>query len=228
MAPNGKQWTAGLPLQQQPHENVASIIQLVMPALMQAWDEEDDKMTLVVLQQELAEALKHVGPALIAEHADAVNTRVLQVFEGKSFCQQADLDEEEFGGDEEDEDQTEYDAMLVSASTDLVGALSVALGPGFAEYFRVYLPHIAKYYAPNKTASERSMVVGCLGEAAGGLRAGVTEFTETIFTIVVKALQDAEDEVRSNAAFAIGVLCQHTTLDVTSQYPSVLQALSPL
>ncbi|RKP24485.1 armadillo-type protein, partial [Syncephalis pseudoplumigaleata] len=214
--PEGTEWAAGLPLQQPVHENVASLIQLVMPALLEAWKTEDDKMVAVVLQQELAETIKRVGPALIADTVTDVNNAVLQVFEGKSYCQVVELedDDEEFGGDEDkDADQSEHDALLVSASTDMVGALALALGPSFADYFRVYLPHLLAYYTPSRSTSERSMAIGCIGEATCGLKGGITEFTESIYTLVVKALADPEEEVRSNAAFAIGALCQHSTVD---------------
>ncbi|KAI9598658.1 armadillo-type protein [Syncephalis fuscata] len=229
--PEGTQWIAGLPLQQPVHENVASIIQLVMPALLQAWKEEDDKMVAIVIQQELADAIKRVGPSMIADYVKEVNTAVLEVLEGKSYCQTAELDDEDedFGGDDENNgDQSEHDALLISSSTDMIGALSVALGASFVDYFRVYLPHLLSYYAPNKSTSERSMTIGCIGETTSGLKEGVSEFTETIYAVVSKALVDPEEEVRSNAAFAIGTLCQYSTVDVSSQYPAILAALSPL
>ncbi|CAG8833327.1 3057_t:CDS:2, partial [Racocetra persica] len=41
-------------------------------------------------------------------------------------------------------------------------------------------------------------------------------------------LADEDDEVRSNAAFAVGLLCQHTRVDISSKYGDILSSLHPL
>ncbi|KAF9168888.1 hypothetical protein BGX20_011086, partial [Mortierella sp. AD010] len=98
----------------------------------------------------------------------------------------------------------------------------------FIPYAKVFIPHIAKYYKKSKPTSERSMAIGCLGEISAGMLGGVTEFTEVIFPIALKGLSDEEAEVRSNAAYTVGALCQNTNLDISSQYPNILTALYPL
>jgi hypothetical protein len=42
------------------------------------------------------------------------------------------------------------------------------------------------------------------------------------------ALSDEDDEVRSNAAFATGMLCYFTKEDISAAYPSLLTKLAPL
>jgi hypothetical protein len=49
-------------------------------------------------------------------------------------------DEEEF------EDQSEYDSILISSAGELVAALSYALGPNFSQGFNTFFPLISKYY----------------------------------------------------------------------------------
>jgi len=90
------------------------------------------------------------------------------------------------------------------------------------------LPHISKYYKKTKALSDRSMAIGCLGEVVSGIKAGVTPHTEVLLTLFLKALGDDEEEVRSNAAFGIGVLCAYTQVDIRAQYPTILTALYPL
>lgn len=135
------------------------------------------------------------------------------LFEKKAYCQQELADDE---GLLEEDEQAEYDALLITGASDLVGALAAVLGANFVPYARVFIPHIAKYYKKSKPSSERSMAMGCLGEIANGMSTGITEFTEQLFPLIVKGLSDEEDEVRSNAAFAIGALCQNTTIDLSS------------
>ena len=43
----------------------------------------------------------------------------------------------------------------------------------------------------------------------------------------IKSLHDDDAEVRSNSAFALGVLVENTDTDMSSQYLSILQALQP-
>ncbi|CAG8743597.1 15757_t:CDS:10, partial [Rhizophagus irregularis] len=100
-----------------------------------------------------------------------------------------------------------------NVASDFVAALALVLGPDFASYFKVYLPHITKYYKRSKPVSDRSMAIGCLGDSTIGLKS---------------ALGDEEEEVRSNSAFAIGVLCQYTTIDISSKYNEILTRIYPL
>ncbi|CAO3697035.1 unnamed protein product [Umbelopsis ramanniana] len=219
------QWVPGLPLQYTVLENVDSMIKLVVPATLKMWDEEDDKMVVVQICQEFVETIKMVGPAVIADHVDPICQHLLEIFEKRALCQQED--EVEDGLVDEDE-QAEYESMLVGSASDLVGALAQAIGEGFSNYFNGFLPHISKFYKKTKTGAERSMAIGCLGEVIGGIKGGVTPHTEQLLTLFLKAAADSEEEVRSNAAYALGVLSAYTQYDVSSQYNTILGALYPL
>ncbi|KAF9336466.1 hypothetical protein BG006_008593 [Podila minutissima] len=218
-------WKAGLPVAVPLHDNVAQLNTLVMPAILQVWEDEDDKMVVVQVLQEMVETVKLCGPGIVAENMQTIAEHLNLIFEKKAYCQQELADDE---GLLDEDEQAEFDGLLITSASDLVGALAAALGESFVPYAKVFIPHIAKYYKKSKPTSERSMAVGSLGEVAAGMGAAVTEFTETLFPIFVKGLNDEEDEVRSNAAYAIGSLCQNTTIDISSQYPALLTALYPL
>ncbi|KAF9362300.1 hypothetical protein BGX34_006440 [Mortierella sp. NVP85] len=222
---NSEDWKAGLPVAVPLHDNVSQLNALVMPAILSALEDEDDKMVVVQICQEMVETVKLCGPGIVADHIVSIAEHTNLIFEKKAFCQQELADDE---GLLDEDEQAEFDALLISSAADLVGALAAALGESFVPYAKVFIPHIAKYYKKSKPSSERSMAIGCLGETAAGLLGGVTEFTEVIFPIALKALADEEAEVRSNAAYTVGVLCQNTNLDISSQYPAILTALYPL
>jgi hypothetical protein len=101
------------------------------------------------------------------------------------------------------------------------------LGPDFAQAFGQVLPLISRYSQSNKTLAERSMAIGCLGEIIVGLKAGVTQFTPALLEIISRGLRDPEADVRSNAAFASGVLIQNSQTDLSVHYPALLGALNP-
>ncbi|KAF9586193.1 hypothetical protein BGW38_008731 [Lunasporangiospora selenospora] len=222
---NAQDWIPGLPPAVPLHENVAQLNALVMPAILSGWEEEDDKMVVVQLCQDLTEVTKLCGPALISDHITTIAEHLKLIFEKKAFCQLELADDE---GPLDEDEQAEFDALLISAASDVVGALAAVLGESFVPFAKVFIPYLTKYYKKTKSTSERSMAIGSLGEIATEMKAAITEYTEQLFPLFVKALSDEDDEVRSNAAFAIGALCQNTTIDVSSQYPALLMALHPL
>ena len=52
------------------------------------------------------------------------------------------------------------------------------------------------------------MAVGCCAEVADGLGNGVAPFTQELGTLFFKALKDEDAEVRRNAIYGVGCLCQ--------------------
>lgn len=60
-------WLPGLPVKYPVHENVQKMIKFVMIPVIKAWPEEDNKMVVIMILQEMAKALKLVGPALVAQ-----------------------------------------------------------------------------------------------------------------------------------------------------------------
>ncbi|KAF9432577.1 hypothetical protein BGZ76_010601 [Entomortierella beljakovae] len=222
---NPSEWKAGLPVVAPLHETVAQLNSLVMPAIISVWTDEDEKMVVVQICQEMIETIKLCGPGIVADYIGPIAEQLKFIFEKKAYCQQELADDE---GLLDEDEQAEFDALLISAASDLVGALAYVLGSSFVPYAQVFIPQIAKYYKKAKPSTERSMSIGSLGEIVNGMGSGITEFTEQLFPLFVKALGDEEDEVRSNGAFAIGALCQNTTVDVSSQYNALLTALFPL
>lgn len=174
---------------------------------------------------ELAETMNKCGPALVEGHLDEIATLAIEILEKKSLCQQ-DPD-----GDDEnvdvDADSSEYEAALISNASDVFGAMATILGPDFGQAFGSVLPLISQYSNEKRNNSERSMAVGCLGEIIVGLKSGVTQFTQPLLEIIYRGLRDDEADVRSNAAFAAGVLVEHSNADLAPQYQHILTALQP-
>lgn len=69
------------------------------------------------------------------------------------------------------------------------------------------------------------MAIGSLGEIIVGLKGGVTQFTQPLLEIISRGLRDSEPDVRSNAAFASGVLIENSEMDLASHYVALLQVL---
>ncbi|KAJ3343389.1 hypothetical protein HDU93_008754 [Gonapodya sp. JEL0774] len=227
---NPQQWVAGFPVQVPVHDNVKNIAKLVMEGIIKMLKEEEDRMCVIQVGQDFAECLKSVGPVLIDGYQEDILTQVVQILDGSHICQ-LDIDGEENSGDNtspEEDEQAEYDALTISSASDMLGSIARATGPSFAAALPSILPHVAKYYKATRSSSDRSMAVGCLGEITDGLKGGVTQFAPAILELLVKAIEDEEEDVRSNAIWATGLVLYNTEGDLTQLYALILQKMQRL
>lgn len=147
------------------------------------------------------------------------------VLEGKGPAQvDADGEEEE----ETAEEGSEYESVLISAASDLVGALATVLGADFVEPLKQFMPALAKYYSPGRSSSDRATVAGTLGEIIVGMKEHVTPFTNDFLGLLSRAIGDDDAPVRSNACFAAGVLVENSKQDLSAHFPALLNALRPM
>jgi len=219
------EWVPGSEVKVPLHQNVKDLITHVMPEIFVMWETEDDKNVVANVCQSLSETLAKVGPGLAENNLEMMVRFVSEILEGKALCQQdPDQDDEE---EDENEDQAEYDQVLISAASDLVASFASILGADFAVLFGQLFPLISKYYSKNRSLSERTSTIGCLGEIISGMKGGVTPFTQDVFTLISQGFSDEDPEVRSNAAFAMGVLIENSDLDMSGQYLAILTALRP-
>ncbi|WVR09018.1 hypothetical protein IAU60_006078 [Kwoniella sp. DSM 27419] len=219
------EWVPGAHVRVPFHEHVKKIVEMCLPPIFETWKTEDDKSVCILMCAELADSMNKCGPALVEGHLDEVATFAIEILEKKSLCQQdPDGDDEAVGVDA---DSSEYESALVSNAADVFGAMATVLGPDFAQAFGQVLPLIANYTQPKRSQSERSMAIGSLGEIIVGLKGGVTQFTQPLLQIISRGLADEEADVRSNAAFAAGVLVENSETDLSSQYGALLGALQP-
>ncbi|ORX39229.1 armadillo-type protein [Kockovaella imperatae] len=219
-----QEWIPGAVVRVPLHVDVKKLVDHILPKIFELWQTEDDKSVVILVCSELAETMNKCGPALVEGYLDLIATNAIEILEKKSLCQQdPDGDDENV----EDADSSEYESALISNASDVFGAMASILGPDFAQAFGKVLPLISRYSEPKRISSERSMAVGCLGEIIVGLKDGVTQFTQPLLEIISRGLRDEEPDVRSNAAFASGVLIQESSQDLSSQFVPLLTALQP-
>lgn len=60
------------------------------------------------------------------------------------------------------------------------------------------------------------------------MKGAITPHTDNLLNLLDRALKDEEYEVLSNAAFAIGLLIEHSTIDLSRHLGHILQTLHPL
>ncbi|KAI0243995.1 hypothetical protein L0F63_004238 [Massospora cicadina] len=217
-------WQPGLPVKAPIDSGVATLIGVVMPAIMKKWDEEVESAVVNLLLIELDQAIQAVGPALVANHVEHICKNIQLIFCKKALCQVAD----DFDEPQDVEDLAEQEAALIVNAADVLGSLAKAVGPEFIVLFRPFFPLLKKHFKPNLPESERSMAVAVLGDVILGVGSQISEYTLELLEIFLAALADPAAVVRSNAAFGVGILCATTTHDITSHYSAIFARLSPL
>ncbi|EJT96591.1 ARM repeat-containing protein [Dacryopinax primogenitus] len=219
------EWTPGQPSAPL-HDNVVKIRDVIMEALTDASSSDEEKSSVAVLCSTLGELLTSYGPTVLGTYGEQVANLATSVLDRTHVCQQ-DTDQETLPEDMLDEDQAEYDSVLTSSAMDLVAGLAHAYAGEFKGAFPKYMTLIATYAGKGHSLADRSAAIGTFGEIIGAMGAAVTEFTEPLFQILYPALADEGVEVRSNAAYALGVLVENSQVDTSSQYVNILRTLQP-
>lgn len=184
------------------------------------------RQVCILLCSAFSDCLNACGPQILGAHKKDVLDIIALLLKQQHDCQTMSLDEDAEG--EDGGESSEYESVLISNAVDLVSTLASVYGPSFRAEFAVFLPLVAKYTEASRSSGERAMVLGALGECITGLKSGITEFTQPLLVMLSRALlQDQEPDVRSNAAFASGVLVEHSQVDLTSQFPALWAALKP-
>lgn len=173
----------------------------------------------------MAENLRYCGPALIASEAALHNViqMVTDIITKKHPCQL------EFGEDEiaeAGEEVSEFDWVVVDTALDVVSGMAAALGESFAEIWKVFEKTILRY-AGSTEGLERATAVGVIAECINGMGAAATPFTSTFLKLLVHRLGDEDPQAKSNAAYAVGRLVQHSNAgaELVKEFPTILSRL---
>lgn len=172
----------------------------------------------------LSENLKLTGPSLLS-YPDVLG-RVVQtttdLITKKHTCQELP----DFEEIDEDFESTELDWILVDNAMDIISGLATALGPSFAELWKVFEKQVFRYASGGESLG-RASACGVLSEVITGLKDSVTPITGTLMNVLLKRLSDEDAQTKSNAAYAVGRLVEMSNDDATvvKAYPTILQKL---
>lgn len=179
------------------------------------------------MHRNLAETLKLTGPALLSgkEHVEQIVQTLTSVLTKKHLSQQT-LD-----SDDEDEDleSSEDEQWLIESAMDAVAGLAASLGTQFGELWKIFEKTIIGYASATE-AGQRSAAIGAIAECIRGMRGGCTPYTTSLLKITLHRLSDEDSQVKSNAAFAAGMLVANSddSATIRKAYPTILGKLEPL
>ncbi|KAI5807953.1 armadillo-type protein [Peziza echinospora] len=221
-------WSPGLPLAVKPTPELEKFGAMVITSTVNLLKDEHDRSTVTEICRNLAETLKICGPAIISntDVIEEICSQVQVILKKQHNCQ-LDLEEEE---EELDiQESAEYDWHLIDTAMDLTLGMAAALGPAYSQIFSQFERQIIKY-AGSTEHNERSTSVGIIADTIRYMEGGVTPFTQRLMKVLLHRLSDEDPETKSNAAFAIGLLClkSQDTQEVVKNYAAILGKLEPM
>ncbi|RDW78582.1 putative importin beta-4 subunit [Aspergillus mulundensis] len=216
-------WKPGLPLQVEPAKEVKKFGEILMTATIKMWTEEDDRSTVADINRNMAENLRFCGPALIANETTLHNViqMITDIITKKHPCQLEFAEEDDDAGEE----TSEFDWIVVDTALDVVSGMAAALGESFAELWKVFEKTVLRY-AGSTESIERATAVGVLAECINGMGPASTQFTPGFAKLLVHRLSDEDPQTKSNAAYAIGRLVEHSNSnEIVKEFPTILTRL---
>ncbi|KAI3328739.1 importin beta-4 [Ustulina deusta] len=225
----GQKWAPGLPLNFEPIANIIKLGEIVTTATMHIWQDEADRDVVTEINRSVASTLKATGPSVLGQKAmmEQIVTVLGTITTRCHPCQQ-DLGDEDENQDDV-QGSSEWDWLIIDTALDVLIGLAAALGPQFAEIWKVFQKPILKFISSNEHI-ERSTAVGVVAECVAYMSSAVTPYTATLLPPLLHRLSDEDQETKSNTAYAIGQLVYHSEDEATylPSFPQILRSLEPL
>ena len=187
--------------------------------------------TVTDVNRNLAATIRLTGPALVSDSKTIkfVTETLVSIFDKKHVCQ-LDLG---YSDDSTDfnflAETSEYDWLIIDSALDVVVSLATALGEKFEQLWKVFEKPVIRI-SSGDSSSERSTTVGIIAECIRGMKSAVTPFTTQLLKVLIHRMSDEDADTKSNAAFAVGLLVEHSTdvQEITKSYNLILSKLEPL
>ena len=181
---------------------------------------DDEKGTVAKACEAIQSVIELCGPNAMIPVANDVLSNTHTILTKQANCQVADGMYGEMPDDDDEHD------VVMQAACDLVGSFGRVMGRHFAPYLSQFLPAICEYAKSSRPPNDRSMAVGCLSEIAQELEDSIFDHWETVFRpVTLAALGDEDDNVKRNAAFCVGMCCEHLRERISGDYQTILQQL---
>ncbi|KAL8286014.1 hypothetical protein RB597_002890 [Gaeumannomyces tritici] len=224
----GVKWEAGFPPKQTPSVALIKLGEIVTKGTLSMWAEESERDVVTEINRMVAHTLRVTGPAvLVGEETLTQVISALTLIVTRSHACQQDL-----GNEIEDQDvqeSSEYDWLVIDTALDVVISLSVALGPSFGELWKIFEKPVMKFASSND-ALERSTAVGVIAECINYMGTTCTPYTSPLLKLLLHRLSDEDPETKSNAAYGAGQLVLNSTDSKTylPSFDTILSKIEPM
>src|ERR1700733_4520474 len=102
--------------------------------------------------------------------------------------------------EEDDEEDLDHDELILGNTTDLIIAMSKALGNQFLTHLTKFAPALVKYLDDSHPKSDKVMVIGCLAETFNNCTAAIPVFFNDFLQIIYKNSKSTDSGLNRNLA----------------------------
>ena len=220
----------GVPAGSYVEDSVLAVIKNAREISMNNLANEFETSMVITVLEDFANMIKQFGPIIIMDHGDstvleALCVQVLSILNGTHVCQTIDMEED--APRDEELDASETEATLLDVTLEVLVSLSHALAGDFAKIFENFKQVVLNLFN-SKTRSKRSSAVGAASEMALGMKEQNPYIHEMLEALVIRLNVDKSLEVRGNACYGVGLLCEYAPFDVSAVYEPVLKSLYQL
>lgn len=208
------------------NETVGVLIKNVRENTAELLVDEVDINVIIVCLDAFFEYAKEMGKVAVLDDSDSKSLATLLeqltlILKNEHPCQEKDEDMPA------DEDTNETDAIVYDSALEVLISLSTAVNEEFPQIFAQFKDLIYSQIG-SKSKNKRVSTLGCLAEITNGMKGNNPYSQELLEIFVNKLTNDKSSEVRGNAAYGVGIAIEFATYDVSSAYPTILEALSKL
>lgn len=215
--------------QKNPSEQNAAALEkmlsVVFPAYFKAVREDKERLVVMSILESMNDMLKEGKGDIVREagRLSEICNVIREVLQKKTACQDPDAEDTQ----DDEEQQAEFDAMLVEYAGEGIPLVGAAVGgEAFAPFFAGFLPLLLSKTKPNNSLAEKSFAIGTIAETVQQLGTSCAQFLPRLFPVMLSGAKEEDEEVRSNAIFGLGVLVEQGKEAAYDQYPKVLTLLS--
>ncbi|EDO19571.1 hypothetical protein Kpol_1018p104 [Vanderwaltozyma polyspora DSM 70294] len=220
----------GIPTGSYVDASVLAVIQNAREISINNLNDEFETSMVITVMEDFANMIKQFGSIIIMDNGDSTMletlcVQVVSVIKGTHTCQTIDI-EEDVPKDEE-LDASETEATLLDVALEVLVSLSHALSADFVKIFESIKPVLFALFE-SKSKNKRSSAVGATSEIVLGMKEANPYIQEMMEALIIRLTTDKSLEVRGNAAYGVGLLCQYAPFDVSAIFEPVLKAMYQL
>ncbi|KAH3682390.1 hypothetical protein WICPIJ_006654 [Wickerhamomyces pijperi] len=223
------QYPKGIPTASYVDETVLKLIKHTRELSLESLPTEVEISMVTAVLDSFTDLIKKYGAIIITDSGNTDDLQTLCVELMKLLNSEhpaQNFDDEDLPEDEE-VDASETDSMLYDSALEVLVSLSFALGGDFNNIFASFKDTIVagvKSQAKNKKSSS----IGALADISAGIKEA-NPYSQEFLQLLIERLQhDKSLEVKSNAAYGVGIVIFYSVENFTAIYSDIFNALSKL
>ena len=204
---------------------INDVFQLWMNQAYEIYDVDAACQVLSGIEEILRRARFLMAP--MKQYVPLLLGMVYDAFNKKLRCQS--VDEEDFGGDDEDDEDEESERRRILLETSCEVASATLRTFGMIDEAQSLLNKILDWLAKTAvskkaTTGDKSMAYGGMADIIDALQEKAGNYANKLYTSLMKGLNDEDDEVRQNAVYALGTLCNYGSMTLANRLDDVYVA----